>query len=778
MAKRKGQLATGNDGKGASDSPSWPFAICHLPFAIRVARGAAVLAAALVLLALGVRWSPARWWIDPARFVRPNDAFAVTDRHGAVLRNARVDGVDRRWVELREISPHLVDAFLAAEDARYHQHRGVDALATARAVLSWVRPWGRRSGASTITQQLVKRVYGRPYGPLSKLVEIGRAGALERIFTKDEILEQYLNRVPFGDRIEGVARASEEYFGHPVGSLGVGEAALLAGIPRAPSVTEPRRHLARALRRRDHVLARMAALGRIDEATRAGAAAETVTIRAVPARPDEAPRFVDAALARWKDGRLDRHGGSLRTSLDLDLQREVDDLVGGAVARFAGRGVENGAAIVVANATGEILAYTGAARRSGAGGRLDLMARRRQPGSALKPFVYELFFERGATTATLLDDISLPRTGADGAAFDARDYDGRERGPVRARVALASSLNLAALDAAGRVGQDAILARMRGLGFQRLEAADHYGAAAVLGGLDVTPLDLAAAYVTLARGGTRLPLTYAPGDPAQGERVLSAEATELTRDVLSDARVRADAFGADLTDLAGGRFALKTGTSSGWRDAWAAAFTDAVTVVVWLGDPSGRPLGGVSGFEAAAPVAARILAAAGARAAAPARAPVRLVAVSVCAASGLRPGPRCKHVVEERFIPGKLPAETCDAHDDHGDLVLPARYADWVRKTHPVGVASASAALAAHGEEPVVSEPHDGARWLIDPARGATLVPLRAAVAGMTVGDVSWEVDGKKLDGSAWELARGEHQVIATWHGRRSRAARVRVDAR
>jgi penicillin-binding protein 1C len=750
--------------------------------ALRLLRVLVALAGLAAAALAGFRLSPPTLWVDPARFTRPRDAFSITDRHGQVLRQARRDGVDRRWVELRDVSPRLVEAVLAVEDARFFEHSGVDVTAMARAGVKNLLPWTRRSGASTITQQLVKLTHGRPLGLLSKVGEIARAAALERIFTKEEILEQYLNRVPFGDRIEGVARASEEYFGHPVSSLSVAEAALLAGVPQAPSVTEPRRHLGRARSRRDHVLGRLHALGRIDDETRCRAVAEAPVIRRARARPDEAPRFVDAVLARWKDGRLDRRGDALSTSLDLDLQRRTEDLMAGAVARFEARGVTNGAAVVIANATGEVLAYVGAARRgpTAPGGGLDLLARRRQPGSTLKPFVYALFFERGGTAATVLDDIALPRTGANGALFDAKDYDGRERGPVRARAALGSSLNLAALDVAGRVGQDAVVARLRGLGFRGLGAADRYGAAAVLGGLDVAPIDLAAAYVALARGGTRVPLAYVESSAAPGTRVMSSESAELTRDVLSDVRVRGDAFGADLADLAG-RFALKTGTSSGWRDAWAAVFTGPVTVVVWLGDPEGRPLGGVSGFEAAAPVAARILAAAMARAladglAAPDRAPARLVSASVCAATGLRPGARCHHVVEERFASGTLPAEVCDTHDEAGDVILPARYADWVRRTHPPGVARTFLSRASAGEEPVVREPRDGARWLVDPARGATSAPLLATVGGMTVGEVSWEVDGARLPGSAWEMAPGDHTVIAVWQGRRSRPARVRVE--
>ncbi len=731
---------------------------------------------------MSVRFTPESYWIEPFRFVRPNDSFEIVDRHGAVLRHARVDGVDRRWVELRDISPTLVDAFIAAEDARFRSHDGADGYATLRAAATMLRPWGHRSGASTITQQLVKLVYGRPYGSISKLVEIARAEALERTFSKDEIIEQYLNRVPFGDRIQGVERASEEYFGHEARELTVAEAAMLAGIPRAPSATEPRRHLERARRRSEYVLSRMAALGFIDEETHRRSAEEVVSIRAVPPRPNEAPRFADAVVARWRSGMVDRHDGAVRTSLDLALQRKVDAILDAAVERDSRRGVTNAAALVVANATGEILAYTGAVRQRGRGGSLDLLVRRRQPGSTLKPFVYELFFERGGTASTVLDDITLPRTGALGASFDAKDYDGRERGPVRARVALSASLNLAALDVAARVGQDALVGRLRALGFRGVESADHYGAAAVLGGLDVAPIDLAGAYVTLARGGTRVALSFAEGPPITGDRVMTAAACSVARDILSDPRARKEGFGADLTELAGGlSFALKTGTSSGWHDAWAATFDDSFTVVVWLGDPEGRPLAGVSGFEAAAPAAARILGAARSMATANLVIPAetsreRLVGVAVCAATGLRAGPSCTHVIQERFAPGSLPSETCEAHDEHGDVVLAPRYADWILRTQPTGVARSFLAPTATSEEPVVREPREGARFLVDSTRGPTLVPLHAWVGATEVHDVLWEVDGKPLGGAEWDLVSGDHTVVAEWKGHRSRPASVHVD--
>jgi penicillin-binding protein 1C len=779
--------------------------------AYRAARASAACLALAVAARVLFALTPPTWWVDPARFVQPRDSLTVVDRHGTALRHVRAGGVDRRWVGLDQVSGSYVDAVVATEDARFWRHDGVDVLATARALATAPMPWGRRSGGSTITQQLVKLVYGRPHGLASKAVEMVRAAALERIFTKQQILEQYINRVPFGDRIEGVERASEEYFGHPAATLTVAEAALLAGIPQAPTATEPRRHLGRALARRNHVLARMASTGALDEAARARIAAEVPAVRAVPPRPNVAPRFVDAALGREKaaapsglrptsasaagpsglrptSASAAAPSGLRPTSLDARLQRDAEALVGTAVARFEARGVTNGAAVVVDNETGEILAYVGAARSGpdAPGGELDLLARARQPGSTLKPFVYELFFEHGGTAATVVDDVSRSRRGARGAEFDPKDYDGREHGPVRARLALAGSLNLAALDVAERVGESAVVERLRALGFHGLAGADRYGAAAVLGGVDTTPLDLAGAYVALARGGTRVPLVFTVGEAQAGDRVMSVEAAALARDILSDGLARRDAFGADLTDLAAGHpFALKTGTSSGWRDAWAAVFDDATTVVVWLGDPAGRPLGAVAGFEAAAPVAVRILAAAArgrhgvSEGAARTASADRLVSVSVCADTGLLLGPRCRHATVERFVRGTVPSTVCAAHDEHGELRLPARYADWIRRTHPSGIAIAPRPEDGGDGAPIVREPRDGARWLVDTGRGPIRVALRASAgtALLPDDDVTWEVDGVPLRESSWELRGGKHDVTAIWHGRRSRAAHVVVEA-
>jgi penicillin-binding protein 1C len=262
------------------------------------------------------------------------------------------------------------------------------------------------------------------------------------------------------------------------------------------------------------------------------------------------------------------------------------------------------------------------------------------------------------------------------------------------------------------------------------------------------------------------------------------EAVEITQDILADARARDDGFGGDLLELTGGRrFGLKTGTSSGFRDAWAAAFTDEVTVVVWLGDPRGRALRGVSGFAAAAPAAARILAAALARAEADGLAAqrrddhgVRLLPASVCADTGLRAGAHCRHTVRELFVPGTVPQGVCDAHDAHGDVILGSEFQNWVERARPLGVATRVAAVPESDDPLHVREPRDGARWVFERRSGRIVIPLRATLGGREVPDAAWEVDGERLADGAWEPQPGEHVVVAEWRGRRSRPSHVRVE--
>jgi penicillin-binding protein 1C len=325
--------------------------------------------------------------------------------------------------------------------------------------------------------------------------------------------------------------------------------------------------------------------------------------------------------------------------------------------------------------------------------------------------------------------------------------------------------------------------RLRSLGIAVPGDGSDYGGAIVLGGLSITPWQLTEAYVALSRGGTHVPLAVVPAASIHTAPVMRASAALLTRDILEDASARREGFGDDLRALAPGEpFALKTGTSSGWRDAWTAVFDDRLTVLVWLGDPVGVPMRGVSGFQAAAPAAVRILAAARRRADADdvvrlATPNAPLVEVSVCAHSGLRAGPHCTHVLAERFVPGSVPAAVCDAHDASGHDVLAPRYASWVAHAHPSNVAVDTNAPAATGERLEIRSPSDGARLAVDRTRGDTVIPLRATLSDRGAVPAQWLVDGNPVSDGRWVARPGHHSIAARWNGLRSREVQVEVIA-
>jgi penicillin-binding protein 1C len=702
-------------------------------------RGALIVATLVVAawLAAGVAVDQGAG-LDRARFAVPESPRVVTDRHGAVLQVVRRGGVDQRWVSLGAVSPNLVMALIAAEDQRFFSHHGVDVLASARAFADVLVPWRRRTGGSTISQQVVKLTHGRPLGLWSKPLEVLRALALERVAPKDEILTQYVNRVPFGHNVVGVARACEVFLGKDPGAVSLAEAALLAGLPQSPARLDPALHLGRAMARRDRILQRMRAAGVIDDRALAEALAEAPRW-ATDVHPRGAERFVDALLR----GGAATDDDLLRGSIDADLQREATAITAGAVARWRARGATNGAAVVLSNRTGEVLAYVGAADPAGRGGGLDLLRAPRQPGSTLKPFVYALLFARGATPETIMADVRVPLRGARGETAEARDYDGLERGPVPAREALASSLNLAALDAATQVGAAAIVEQLRALGVEVPGEARRYGPGVVLGGLDVTPLALAQAYLTLARQGSHAPLAWSVrAADAVGRVVMNPTAAATTWDVLSDEEARARGFGRSLRELAPqAPFALKTGTSSRWRDAWCAVADRRFTVLVWLGDPAGAPMAGVSGFEAAAPTAVRLLSAA--REALP---------------------------MWPAWAPAAPPAAT--RAEGAAPARLDARYAGWIERARPAHLTVTDDGRAT---EVQVLDPLPG-RTLLLP-RGVDAIPLRATRCAR--GEVAhFVVDGVTLLSSQWAAAPGAHAIVACCAGRCSAPIAAVVERR
>ncbi|WP_437879002.1 penicillin-binding protein 1C [Sorangium sp. So ce513] len=744
----------------------------------------------------------------------------LLDRHGTVLRELRAgDGARARWLPLDAAGDRIQRAILAAEDRRFARHPGVDPIAIARATLQLAAERRVVSGASTITQQLARALVPRPRTVRGKLGEMALALRIEASLSKREILEQYLNRVAFGPGLRGVEAASRFYFDKPTADLSLAEAAALASMPRGPSLYDPRRGTGPLERRRNRVLDRMLAAGLAGEAEVARARAEPIAL-APKGGGLGAPHLVRAVLG----GALGDGAGPLRgrasaitLTIDRGLQREIEVLAQQTVRGLSDRDVGAAAVVVLENATGEILAYVGSHDIDDVAGlgHNDGVLALRQPGSALKPFVYELAMEQlGFTAATVLPDVELSFPTA-GGSYAPRNYDGRFHGPVRLRDALASSFNVPAVWTAAALGPDRVLARLRELGLGTLDGEpSRYGVAIALGDGEVRLLDLANAYATLARGGVHLPVravravrgvgdepASSPGaPPGRGARVLDAARARVIVDILADDKARLASFGAGSALALPFPVAAKTGTSKGFRDNLAVGFTPDVTVAVWVGNFDGAPMGGISGITGAGPLfrdamlaAARLY---------PPRPfdppdPDQIAEVEVCALSGMAPTGACPHRRRELLPRGDAAAlSSCDMHEvvridrRNGlragacpDAVIEERVFErhdaeltaWARAAgRPIAPDEVSplcgplpggdGAAGAAGARVRVAYPPDGARFVLDPSVSSLqAIRLRAAVPP-GVRRARFVLDGRPIEVGPpfaldWPLVAGAHRL-------------------
>jgi penicillin-binding protein 1C len=514
----------------------------------------------------------------------------LLDRHGALLESVRIDLAARRqpWVALADISPALGRAVLQAEDQRFMQHGGIDLRAVGQAAWDNLLGGGRRArGASTITMQLASlldpglapRTDGRSW--TQKWDQALAARELEAGWSKGQILEAYLNLVTYRGELQGVGAAARGLFGKAPSGLDAGESAILASLLRAPNAQAPQ--LAR----------RACGLAREIDARADCAAIEWQTLAAL-ARSN--PPAATPPLAR----RLARGAGSaVRSTLDADTQRFATAALRRHLAALAERNVGDGAVVVLDNASGEILAYVANAGAS----EVDGVTALRQAGSTLKPFLYELALERGQlTAASLLDDtpVGIPTVGG---LYVPQNYDHQYRDVASVRTSLAGSLNIPAVRTLMLVGLERFHERLRLLGIDSLtEAPEFYGWSLALGSGDVSLLELANAYRTLASGGLQGPTALLPGTPAQKRRVLDARASFIVSDILSDRAARSVTFGL-RNELATAYWsAVKTGTSKDMRDNWCLGYSARYTVGVWVGNFDGRSMWDVSGVSGAAPV--------------------------------------------------------------------------------------------------------------------------------------------------------------------------------
>jgi penicillin-binding protein 1C len=626
---------------------------------------------------LAAAWA---WPFYPVEKLRPGEStgLQVVDRNGALLRELPLRGGGRQaWVTLDEVRGTVVAAAVASEDHRFFEHHGVDPRGVVRAVWLALRNGRAVSGASTITMQLVRLVEPHPRTFTWKVREALTASRLERLLTKEQILEQYLNRAYYGNGAFGIEAAAQRYFGKPAAALSLGEATFLAVLPRAPRGYDPFRHLDRAMERRRYVLGMLEGRGMITAEERRLALAEPLQLRDEPATW-EAPHFVDWVLAGLPEATRER-GGVLRTTLDLDLQHRLEHAVREHLAARGEEASMQAGVVAVDPRTGAVLAMVGSRDyQDPANGQVNIMTTPRHPGSALKPFVYALALERGDTPATIAYDV------VDVPSDYVVDRPVKEHGPARYRESLAGSYNLAAVHVLERVGVPPTLERLRAAGLGPLEGtASDYGLSLALGSGKVRLVDLAAAYGFLVNEGKVVPPTGLAGAAARPRALFDPDVAWLTMDMLADPSARRAVFGAELPLDLPFRVAAKTGTSAGFSDTVAVGATREVVVAAWAGDFEGKGTRGTLAMWSAAPlVRAGLLALAERGPLTLPERPADVVDRPVCALSGMAPGASCplKH---EHFRRGSEPAQPCTWHRRSGDgvrVVYPPEVAKWARR--------------------------------------------------------------------------------------------------
>ncbi len=563
-------------------------------------RAALTVAAAVGALAVGMLAFTLFWPVRVPAFAAvraayvPSDAWLL-DRHGAVIGSRRIRYDVRRleWVPLGDVSPALVIAIVAGEDRRFWRHHGVEWWSVAGAVRDGLIRHQRR-GASTITMQLATLLRGRRAERglgewCGKIGQVRAALALERSWTKPQILEAYFNLLGYKGELQGIGAAAAQLAGKTPSGLSVPESVVLAALLPDPGAAPQR------------IIARACARGReLNPAVECGA----VRLAAQEILASNAAMDSDSLAPQLARELLEVPGQRLRTSLDARVQRMTRDIVRSHISALSNHNVRDGAALVVDNATGEVLAYVSSAAPDSRGSEVDGVQAPRQAGSTLKPFLYELALERRYLTAgSLLADSPLSLDTVSG-VYIPQDYDHDFKGLVSARTALASSLNVPAVRTLVLVGVEVFRDRLHALGYRGITRdGNYYGYSLALGSAEVTVWQQAQAYRALARGGEWSPITLTPED-AHGLSLplLASDATFVVGDILSDPAARSVTFGLDSHLDTNFWTAVKTGTSEDMRDNWCIGFSRQFTVAVWVGNYDGDSMRDVSGVSGAAPI--------------------------------------------------------------------------------------------------------------------------------------------------------------------------------
>jgi penicillin-binding protein 1C len=725
----------------------------------------------LALLALSGLLFAAFFLPFPEKRLNSNSVISLRllDRNGVLLREVLSDEGGRcHWVELGNISPFLVQATIAAEDRYFFLHRGVHPLSMVRALWQNVRHGRVISGASTITQQLVRSLYPGRRNIWTKAREAWMAVRLERRLSKPDILTQYLNRISYGNQAFGIDAASRLYFDKPPAQLSLAESAFLAAIPRSPSLLNPYRAFSELKQKQAVILAGMKELGFISGAKHRRAMTEDLQL--VPeSMCFRAPHFCDFVLTRLSHD--ERRGlSAVETTLDYGLQEKIEALLKNYLGTMKNRGITNGAIIVLDNARGEIRGLVGSADffDSAHQGQVNGVLAMRQPGSTLKPFTYGLALENGWTAASLIDDSPAQFSAIDG-GYEPQNYDRRYHGMISLRAALACSYNIPAVALLQAIGPDLLYRRLHEMGFASLKKdPGYYGVGLTLGNGEVSLLELARAYSTLARQGllvnekavSRLVrkdgLWTAPPEGGSDARpVFPPQVAYIITHILSDQDARIPSFGYHTPLSFPFPVAAKTGTSKDFRDNWTVGYSPDWTVGVWVGNFDGEPMHNVSGISGCGPLFKDVMLLLQSKTEVREFSrPHGITVVPVCPFSGELPTADCPGTVDEVFIDGTEPRQSCSYH---------RRPAETLRAGDIMRSAKESSAFK-------ILFPQGGDVFKIDPVLRQDHQRIKLRIDSTSVqgaGKVEWWINGDRVGeveapfNFFWNLRPGSYTIKA-----------------
>jgi len=735
----------------------------------------------------------------PDLYLQPSKIYK--DRNGKILRWIPDSKEERHiWTPFEKIPSHVQEAFISAEDQRFYRHPGVDFLAIIRATKSNLMEGKIVSGASTITQQLSRLTYPRKRTYYDKFVELLRSLRIEGLLNKKQILELYLNKVPMGNNLVGIQAGAKVYFGKALSRITHSEAALLASLPKAPGKLNPYgRNISSLLERKNWVLKKMHTNGYVNSKILNLSIKDTPLLKA-KSFPFWSPHFINHVL---------KASGKYKTTIDLSLQRRVEQILKSHQFRLKRKVAHQASVVILDNKNSEILSLVGSIEYSKRHqGFNDGAQALRSPGSTLKPFLFAQALEAEINTSTVLEDIEKKYKSPQG-IYKPVNFNKKSYGPVSLRNSLGNSLNQTAVSLLNTIGYSSFYKTLKSLDLINFPSRgpEHYGLGMVIGNPEVTLVQLASAYAVFARGGLFIPAKYFVDEKtAQEVRIFSEEASYILTDMLSDPSARDITFGDFFSQKLPFKVALKTGTSTNYRDSWIVAYTAKHTVAIWVGNFNGQPTLGLSGAQAAGPILFDILNELYPNGSPSLfNKPAGVISGEVCSYSGMKPNKFCPHVKRELFIAGKEPNKFCNYHNgSEGTHDLPPRFATWLHKRYRQGV-EGNYRLAGFSKNleqvfqktntlhidkikkynPInssieITNPINGEIFIMDLKKEPYEIELNA-FSSMPIPEITWYLNGEEYARvgppykTQWLLSRGVHTITATGPGHLGDSIKIEV---